>query len=189
MAAEKIDHKEWMELYDQVGNAALAWILKARALFSSADLLWDHYKAMPRKKKPNELEAAYIFDMSNIVRMLRGMGMECLLKAIWLRQGNELMKDGTMIRRSLNTKAHDLYAMAERVCVPGAITLSEDEGHVLVRLAFGIETGRYPTTTHVGKTPSMPSKKTVYLHRWDAEDEIVFQGLVRKLMDRLGEDA
>jgi hypothetical protein len=179
------DEKEFRRLYDTVGNDPRAWFMKAIALFESGDLASREFSGrFASFNREDEFERDFLFNLLNIVRMLKGMAMECMLKAAWISSGEILAKDGRM-ERSLKTNAHDLYAMAEIVCAKVSIPISEDEGMVLARLALGIETGHYPTTTAMRKLPSRPSKKTPYLHKWDDRDEQILKGLVEKLVEKI----
>lgn len=171
------------KLYDIVGNDPGAWVSKAIALFESSDVLLEKYKTTPYDRQ-DEIQCSFLFDILNIVRMLNGMGMECLLKAAWISSGEILAKDGRF-EPSLRAAPHDLYAMAQIVCAKISVAISDDEGMVLARLAYGIESGRYPTPKKISKYPSRPSGLTPYYHRWIEEDEELLKGMIDKIIERI----
>jgi hypothetical protein len=61
------------------------------------------------------------FSVQNVGRMLRGMGLECLLKAAWLRAGQVLFED--------------LYSMYNEVNRCRRIVLDTEEKELLARLS------------------------------------------------------
>jgi hypothetical protein len=72
--------------------------------------------------------------------MLRGMAVECLLKALWLKQGNVLVDSGRYVGVR-GAGSHDLSQLASAV----RFTLSVHEADVMRRLSHFIEYGgRYP---------------------------------------------
>jgi hypothetical protein len=72
--------------------------------------------------------------------MLSGMAMECLLKAVWVKQGHNLVEDGKYVSIP-GAGDHDLVQLAGAV----GLTLSDLEKDVLRRLSHFIEYGgRYP---------------------------------------------
>ena len=175
----------WNDIYDIVGNMPRSWVVKAVVLFNAGDLVLKHHDTMPFDEG-NFDQAERKFDTLNIVRMLKGMGMECLLKATWLSTGENLAEGGKL-KKTLKTPSHDLYAIARLVCEKASIPLSEEEGKTFARLAFGIETGRYPMAANIAKCPTVPTTKGIYLHSWGPKDEELCENFAAKLIAKVRE--
>ena len=74
------------------------------------------------------------------VLLLRACAVECALKAMWLRQGNTLGRDGRL-QKIPGSRGHELIPLTEAV----GWRVSEAERVVLDRLSLWNELGRYPT--------------------------------------------
>jgi len=186
--SEEDGEETMVELYDIVANDASGWLRKVSALFSSGAVLFDLYKTVRPDNNAPSHEREHSFHMLCIVKMLRGMGMESLLKTVWVAKGNAMGKDGKF-KYSLKAKSHDLYDIAKVVCAATSIPLTDDEGHMLARLAFTIEMGRYPVRTSFDKYPSTPKTQPPCFYRREKEDETLFHSFVSKLMNKLEEGA
>src|SRR5262245_66027408 len=72
--------------------------------------------------------------------MITAFGIECLIKAIWIKQGNQLVRDGKY-RPMTKNEGHQLV----RLCGVAGIPLDSREEDVLKRISGIARTiGRYP---------------------------------------------
>lgn len=75
--------------------------------------------------------------------MLRAMATECLLKALWLKHGGTLTKDGKYVGL-LKDKEHRLDALANALSKKGQVSFTTHELKLLEQASFWITSGRYP---------------------------------------------
>ena len=115
---------------------------------------------------PDELSRGY--SVHNPRLMLCAFAMECYLKALWLKQGRELTKDGEYV----GPKSHDLERLSKELGVINK--LSPGEIHVLRVLTwFGIK-GRYPICKN--------SKQEEKMFGWgNPEDDENFKNIIDKI--------
>jgi hypothetical protein len=81
--------------------------------------------------------------ITGVIIMLRAMAVECLLKALWLKSGGQLAKNGKY-RGIPGTRDHDLASLADKVTERLSLNLSDSESDLLQRLSCNIAGGRYP---------------------------------------------
>lgn len=107
-------------MYDQVGNKSAAWEASADSLLAAASLLQmarNIAGTVPihvgdpisdgEKSQPAEL-------------MLRGLALECLFKAVWVKRGN-LLALGGKLQRMRGAASHNLLQLADKLqfqCAP-----------------------------------------------------------------------
>jgi hypothetical protein len=112
--------------HEAIGNDPLAWRMVAHELLDAAQFL---------RRTPSSTR-----DFGAVSLMLCGMAFENLLKALWLKQGNQLSAAGKF-QPVPGAGAHELQQLAH---VTG-FAVSAIEGDVLRRLSHFIEYGgRYP---------------------------------------------
>lgn len=125
--------------HERAGNLYQTWCGAADQLFASARVLkaqHDTLYAVALTPTP------YVAQVFPVLLMLRGMGLECLLKALWLKTDKErkLVVNGTY-QGVPNTRQHYLVGLARAV----EVELSVEETHLLTRLSDYItHLGRYP---------------------------------------------
>lgn len=133
--------------FERVGNSPDAWQSVASNLLFASQVLTERCD-VPEPSAP-VVPAQY----SNLTRlgavelMLRGMAIECLLKALWLKQGKFFVEEGEFARVP-KVGSHNLLELAEAVSLwPTDIESTPLEGlekDLLIRLSHFIECGRYP---------------------------------------------
>lgn len=112
--------------HETVGNDPLAWRMVAHELLAASDVL--------------RRESSTTHTFGAVSLMLCGMAIENLLKALWLKQGNQISHSGTF-QPVLNAGAHGLQQLAQ----VAHFAVSTIEGDILPRLSPFIEYGgRYP---------------------------------------------
>src|SRR5262245_19748704 len=146
---------EFQNLFDEVGNDPLVWSQKALALLQSAEILRASFCAT-KSAISNETEASHRMDLQQIFVMLRGMGVECLLKAAIIKNVKPLAVQGRL-QSPVSATPHDLIPLEKCLDEITKTGLSLDERMVLARMSKQIVMGRYPTETKVRKSPTLPA--------------------------------
>jgi hypothetical protein len=162
--------------------------LAAEQLFAAARVLKGQHDTFDEEKwMTSEVETmpdeAQVFPP---LLMLRGMGLECLLKALWLKQGHELVRDAKYVDVP-NTKQHDLVGLARQT----NFARSPEEDHLLTRLSdFVTHSGRYPIAKRGQEHLRMlkdPAGGQVESGVWRSpSDEELFVVVVARLHRELG---
>jgi hypothetical protein len=169
-------------IHEALGNDPEQWKLKAESLCQAASLLYQSIGEPPQDPKDPKLILEW-FNLHDIGRMLRGMALECLLKAIWLAHGELLVKDGGFVGIP-KTKSHDLYAMYLASFSRRKPKLSKQEVELLARLSFAITSARYPISkSPKGDYPSAPkARHKMYWNKCEHNlDTKLFETLWEKL--------
>ena len=104
--------------------------------------------------------------------MLLAFGVECLIKAIWVKQGNILARDGKYVPMC-KTERHDLV----RLCGVAGIALNPTEREALGRISrIAHSIGRYP----VSRSAEDRSQYT-----WGTNDDQIIEALIARLKAEL----
>lgn len=170
-------------LFDDVCNSPDAWSDKALALLLSADTLRRSYNRKPKSNSSSVAYALHRMNMQHVFVMLRGMGVECLLKAAWVKHVGSLSEGGNFQSPKPKLTPHDLVPLEERLNEHVTTGINHSEKMVLTRLSMQIENGRYPTPARFRKSPTLPAGSSghPYLMAWRKVDERNFKSLVGKL--------
>ncbi len=104
-----ISNPTLQEFFDTVGNDVSSWCRKSLALLCSADAVENSCGQTPSDPK-NEEEVVKWMEVHGVTRMLRGMAIECMFKALWLEHGGKLVDKGEY-RGIPGTKNHDLCSL------------------------------------------------------------------------------
>lgn len=128
----------------------MEWVFSADTLLASCRFLAEHSIQL-REEDPSERFPAFDeFRIVDVIVMLRAMALECLLKALWLKSGNKLAKDGKYYPIP-NAKDHDLLSLYNTIADNHQIVLTEEEKDFINRLSGNITAGRYPIQRNLGK--------------------------------------
>lgn len=174
------------EYHEALGNDIEQWLLRAEDLHRSGELLYERIGSPP-VHSANINDVWEWFSIHDIGRMLRGMALECLIKAMWLALGEVLVKDGRFVGIP-QTKGHDLYAMYVNACPDHESVLSQEEKKLLARLSYAIVNARYPISKSPrGNYPSAPtSQNKMQWNKCEYEkDSTLFASLWSKLSETL----
>ena len=127
--------------FDNGGNSPEAWILTAQQLMASARILREQTGRFDPTRGVTGTPVPNVVLVLPTVCLLRGFGIECLLKALFLKKNlGILAKDGKYVEIP-NAGAHDLVQIADAVLVK----FSEKQRDVLKRLSIYMKSlGRYP---------------------------------------------
>jgi hypothetical protein len=105
--------------------------------------------------------------------MLTAFGIECLIKAIWIKQGNQLARNGKYIPITKNEK-HQLVEL----CGAIGFKLSERETDALERMSdIAGSIGRYPISRRARQNKSLS---------WGSQDDDIIENVIVKLRRGFG---
>src|SRR5258706_4056497 len=99
-----MDFKRLVEHHSAAGNSASGWISSADGLLAGAEVLREQRLAAEHECDP----PPGTWRTHPPELMLRGMAVECLLKAVWLTRGGTLAADGRYMGGE-NVNGHDLH--------------------------------------------------------------------------------
>lgn len=170
------------EIHESLGNDMEQWLLRADALHRAGELLYGRIGEPPDLRADVE-EVWDWFSVHDIGRMLRGMALECLIKAMWLSRGEVLVKDEHYIGIP-GAKDHDLYAMYVKSYLKNQAALNQEEKKLLSRFSFAIVSARYPISKSPrGNYPNAPTSPVKM--QWNKcehqRDSALFESLWGKL--------
>lgn len=186
------------------GNSADGWIRVARRLIKAASILQErHNEAMKLFLRnvlnggpsadtytTDELEAMENGrDLLTVSLMLFGFALECLIKALFLKNGNRLYQDGKRTAPRKLARVHNLQEMAFALGVAEIFTA--DEISVLDRVSAENERGRYPAfSNHTSYSPSFPVDGKIEQHymTWGSNQTFTLAQCAMKLFDKLETD-
>jgi hypothetical protein len=122
----------------QAGNLFGTWQSVAGDLLAAAQVLRERRDSWNIASLTNTDPIPPI--IMPVELMLIGMAIECLLKAVWIKRGNDIVKNGTYVGVP-GAADHDLLQLASAI----KCSLDDREKHVLLRLSHFIQYGgRYP---------------------------------------------
>jgi hypothetical protein len=146
------DDEFWKSRFDLEGNFPFHWSNSAYNLLTSANVL-DRFRGDYRcelledTSKTGGIQRS-LFERMSVVAvsaMLRAMATECLLKALWVKYGGTLVKDGKYLGVLENkSREHQLNELAKAVSIKGNIQFTDRELKLLEYVSYWIMSGRYP---------------------------------------------
>ena len=118
--------------------------------------------------------------------MLRGFAVECLIKAIWLKEGNKLCIDGRYlgVDRIKNQKLHEMISKLR-------ISISKTERNVLrILSAVATSGGRYPVFVRYDSLEKdFGSGDLSFIQEWnESELEPAYHALKDRLIQIIEEE-
>jgi hypothetical protein len=135
----------WKRQFEAGGNLPGSWFGRAFDLLTSADVL-DRFSGDLQDEILEAKMTQHRFERMSVVKvshMLRAMATECLLKALWLKNGGMLAKDGRYVGM-LKKKEHRLQELAKAVSRRGQIIFTLRELELLEQVSYWITSSRYP---------------------------------------------
>jgi len=174
------------DLFDLTGNDPRLWAGCAEALLSSSDVLDAQYPGVPEDDPDAFWE---FFKLHSVSVMLKGMAIECLLKAIWIGHVSSLAVNGRF-QSIPGIRDHDLLAIATALGKHLDLGLSKEDMELLPVLSFAITSGRYPIPKGFNRRPSKPDwKQKIKWCKWEiATDRDRFSAMVTKLLRHIDAD-
>ena len=127
-----------VKIYERAGNEPACWRSCAQDLLAAASVLRQRREKCPPDVTDDLVGSQWRIHPPEL--MLRGMAVECLLKALWVKRGNRIVKDGEYVGVP-GAGSHNLVQVAGVL----QLRLSRPEVDLLRRLTEFIEYGgRYP---------------------------------------------
>jgi hypothetical protein len=161
-----IDKSEAIANHTRIGNDPVNWEITARALLAASETIEDERERVKSTLPDGPMPDITITNWVNI--MLTALGIECLVKTIWILQGNQLARDGKYVGMTKNEGPHELV----KLCNIAGIPFNERETDALQRMSdIGKSIGRYP----IGKAADT---KVRY---WSLTDDDIIEDFVAKL--------
>jgi len=128
-----------IEIHTRLGNEPFYWVITARALFAASDAVKCERERVTTTLRPGKASDIVLTIWTEL--MLRAFGIECLIKAIWVKRGHQLARDGRYIGMTKKEKPHELV----RLCGNAGIALNQREADALQRISdIAKSIGRYP---------------------------------------------
>lgn len=152
------------EDYDAIANEPGDWLRDADNLSFAAEALEPCFSI----DLSAELDVTLLYRRARLGRptlMLRGCGLECLFKALFLAKGGALSKDGRYL--GLGRREHDLAHLANRA----AVALSSPERALVTYLGRFISRGRYPVAKRAADAYLVLTDGTRRGVMWREQDE------------------
>jgi hypothetical protein len=127
-------------MHSRAGNCFATWWSVAGDLLAAAQLLKEGRESLDLTTLSSEDAIPPEGRVGAVELMLRGMAVECLMKGLWVKNGNPIVKDGKYVKVT-GTDNHDLVQLASAI----RFELGSLEQDVLRRLSHFIQYGgRYP---------------------------------------------
>jgi len=128
------------KLHERAGNMPRAWQRSAEDLLAAAHILRERNDSFDQESLGPNDPAPPESVVKRVELMLRGMAMECLLKAVWVKRSNAIVHDGKYVKVP-GAGQHDLPQLARAV----GFAVDSAELDLLRRLSHFIKYGgRYP---------------------------------------------
>ncbi len=158
-----------IEEHTRIGNDYEWWKITAHELFASSAILnreRERVEKTPFKPGPSPIERRTFW----VELMLDAFGIECLIKAIWLKQGHQLVRDGKYVPMP-GEGGHRL----EKLCRTARIPLNQREEETIARLSdIAGSIARYPI-------PRRAPKSTGALGWSEPGDYEIIENLIARL--------
>lgn len=176
---------QWqIENYDKLGNMPEAWEMSADSLLAAEGSLRKarivyYTTTMQRIKVGQEIPPEG--KIHNVEIMLKGFAVECLLKALWVKKGNALARDGKLLKIP-GVGDHKLIQLAKKL----ELQIDEKQTSLLRRLEIYVTSlGRYPTgvnweTTKITRSSGGPPTS------WSMpSDDLLFDEFIRLVQNEI----
>jgi hypothetical protein len=160
--------------YDAIANEPATWLIVADNLGLAANLLEPHFP-IDLTKETDYTRIAIRARVQGPVLMLRGCGLECLLKALYVAKGNKLGEGGRYV--SPGGKEHDLISLAEKA----AFSMSPSESAVAAYLGHFIMQGRFPMAKRAPEAYMVLADGSRRRTVWGEQDECDYHAFRRRL--------
>lgn len=183
----------WRDQFDRGGNTVARWIDKARSLLDSADVL-DAFHGSLLEDLVQETEQRELSDLEcrrlsvrDVSPMLRAMATECLLKALWLKEGGVLAANGAY-QGILRGSEHQLDELAVVVSEKTGIVFTHEDLELLKLVSNWIVVGRYPiprTYDRLSALERVPHGRPIPRRHWPETPDVRLRELAMELLHAL----
>lgn len=179
------DHAGWIAVSR---NLVLAGAVLSR-MYSSALAIMNGGSSTDRPRTDDEDATVQRGHQTHAISlMLFGFGIECLLKAVYLKRGGKLYSNGKYDSSKRPKRSHNLLEIAENLECSTLFTDQQQE--VLDLLSARNESGRYPVHSKFDaygiKLPN-DNKIVRFYGVWDAGKSTVVFEILKTLYTEIGE--
>lgn len=182
--ASDADNKAW---FDQTANDPALWRLRGLDLHTASRVLRERatdavntldWLSHP-SSEPGVQECRDYSGLAFQAAMLQGFAVECLLKCLWLVNGNSIATDGEYTFLNAKCDNHDLVRIAREVGLP----LSPAEAMSVGKLSeFSRSFGRYPISKSWHRQPLVKSEFGIQSGpTWTTEDHALAEAVLARL--------
>lgn len=175
-----MDRKLAVDIHTGAGNLPEAWKSCAEDLLAAAAVLREHRTSIAH----GDEAAPQAWRTHPCELMLSGMAIECLLKALWVKQGHDIVAGGKYVAVP-GARDHDLVQLTVAV----KVDLSDLETDLLRRLSHFLEYGgRYPVPKNAEKLRLIVSPRGGRgpATAWATpSDQLIFDAVVNRLQQLL----
>jgi hypothetical protein len=164
-------------MHSRVGNNYRNWIHTAQTLFAGSTILTrEHARVRAKLRRTGKAPIELLTIWTEL--MLAAFGIECLVKAIWLKHGHQLARDGKYIP-IVQKEGHRLV----RLCRAVGINMDTREQEALERISIiGRTIGRYPIALSAYETQERQfHKHTGSPLSWSSDDDRIIESFVTRL--------
>jgi len=162
--------KSAIEVHTRIGNDPTYWVITARNLFAASKAVQTERERVQSTLKPGPAPDIIFTVWTHV--MLTAFGIECFIKAIWVRKGHQLARDGKYVCMTNKEKPRELV----KLCDIARIPLEERETDALQRMSdIGKSIGRYP----IGRTAETDSRGRT--GGWSSTDDRIIENFITKL--------
>lgn len=141
------------KIHEGAGNLPRAWEGAAEDLLAAAQILKERHESFDRASLGPNDPMPPESGVKPVELMLRGMAVECMLKALWLKRGNVIVRDGKYFGVR-GAGQHDLPQLASAT----GFQIDAVETDLLRRLSHFIQYGgRYPVPRDASQLMLIPS--------------------------------
>jgi len=165
--------------FEKSGNSPISWFMSADHLLAAARVLRREYRSFNMDLSDNT-EIPPEEKLLPSIFLLYGFALENLLKALFLKNGGVLVKDG----RYCGKNNHRLHTLAEK----SAFSVSSTEKTVLQGLSKKlVSSARYPIGTcyEQHKIESLPDRSRSDQLGFNTGDIQVIEGIAKRLITEL----
>ena len=178
----------WKENYDFIGNDHKMWRASADSLIVSGYILHEyHLNGLENDKSPTgkAMPTPNFMKVLCTSKMMYGFGIECLIKAVYTKEGNKITNIGKGTYKPMIKKnGHDLNKLSDEI----NFTRNDKEINLLARLTkIMISIGRYPIGTHYSVTDpgEKQNRHKNSIHWAEPEDNKTLSDIIEKLNKRI----
>lgn len=181
-----LTEKEQIDDFDKTANNSNAWFTKTRSLHLAAKKLFEIYKnTVSNLQKETSGIAPISINFIDQVLLLEGFAIECLLKGLYVADGNKISKNGEL-KKITSKKHHDLIEL----CNINNVDLDDREKSIIETLSLMvISYGRYPTPIKYSVNPRTYDKENGYspIYIFHYDDLVLIDNLIISVIGDLGD--
>jgi hypothetical protein len=161
--------------YDAIANEPAAWLFVADNLALAANRLEPDF-LVDRTAESDHTRMVLSVRIQGPILLLRGCGLECLFKALYVAKGNKLGEGGQFVEPG--GRPHDLVGLAKKA----GFTMSAEESALVAYLSdFITWLGRYPMGKRAPDSYIVRTDGSLRGNVWREQDERDYHAFRQRL--------